>query len=206
MTVTAIVAIDEVFDWLNTPQSQQGDITDKVQGVIDAATAFVEFETGPIVPRTYTNEVHSGGGPTIVLLNPPILSIASVVEYVGQTGYTLTQCELGTVTGQYSFSLDDAEAGIICRRFNGGIAGAFLGGFRNISVTYTAGRTSVPGDVRMAALEDIRGLFTQTQYGGQLAGITNEQDQWSETAMNPILAFPRLAALLQGPTRTPSIA
>lgn len=204
MTVTALVGIDEVFDWMNTPQSQQGDIADKVQGVIDAATAFVQFETGPIVPVTCT-ETHSGGGPTIILDNPPVLSVTSVVEYIGTTAYPLTAAELGAPTSVYSYSLDNPEMGILTRRFNG-LVGNFVGGPMNIEVVYVAGRTSVPGDVRMAALEDIRGLFTQTQYGGQLAGITNDQDQWSETAMNPILAFPRLAALLQGPTRTPSIA
>jgi len=199
-----VVALDEVFDWLNTPEAQQADLTAKVQGVIDAATAFVEFETGPIVPVTCT-ETHSGGSPTIILDNPPVLTVTSVTEYIGTTAYLLTAAELGAPTSVYSYSLDNAEMGILTRRFNG-LVGNFIGGPKNIEVVYVAGRASVPGDVRMATLEDIRGLFSQTQYGGQLAGITNEQDQWSESSLNPIVAFPRLAALLQGPTRTPSIA
>lgn len=205
---TSLVTLDDAKAHLNIdPTDTTYDA--ELQGFIDAATAFVQFETGPILYQAFT-EVHSGGGPTIVLDNPPIIAVDTVIEYVGPTAYTLTQAELGATTGQYSWSLDDANAGIIARRYSGGFVGNFAAGYRNVYVSYTAGRTSVPADVRMATLEDLRGLWTQTQYARPSAqfgsGIGGQADNWTETPMNPIGTFPRLTALLQGPSRTPSIA
>jgi len=202
--VTSLVTLDDVHSHLNLPDSSADA---EIMGFIEAATAYVEFQTGPIIPKQFT-EVHDGGGPSIVLDNPPVLSVESVTEYVGATGYTLTQSELGSPTGAYAFSIDDAARGILTRRWSGGLVGPFVGGVKNVQVTYTAGRASVPADIRMAVLEDIRGLYTQTQYGRPGAsfggGIGSEAaEQWSAVPMH---AFPRLAALLEGPTRTPSLA
>lgn len=208
---TVLVALSDVYTHLQVPVANQTSaLGAQIQGFIDAATEFVQFQTGPIIPVVCT-EVHSGRGPTIVLDQPPLLTVTSVTEYVGPTAYTLTQCELGTPTGAYAFSVDDPQAGIICRRYTGGLAGPFAGGYRNVQVIYTAGQSSVPADVRMAVLEDIRGLFSQTQYGGESSAfggeITGSGDTWTQgDPINPIGSFPRLAALLEGPTRAPSIA
>lgn len=204
MPITSLVTLDDVHAHLNLPDSSADA---EIMGFIEAATAFVEFETGPIIPQQFT-EVHDGGGISIVLDNPPVLSVDSVTEYVGPTGYTLTQSELGSPTGAYAFSIDDAARGILTRRWSGGLVGPFVGGTKNIQIVYTAGLTSVPYDIRMAVLEDIRGLYTQTQYGRPGAsfggGIGSEAaDQWSAV---PMRQFPRLAALLEGPSRAPSIA
>ena len=202
MTLTALVTLDDVADHLNlTDLTNAGELA----GFIDAATAFVEFQTGPIIPREVT-EVHNGGGVRIILDNPPVLSVTSVTEYVGPTGYALTQTELGTTAGSYSFSLDDPQRGIITRRYNGGLAGPFMGGISNIKIVYTAGRDAVPADIRMAVLEDLRGLWAQTQRGNSSGRPVPGGDTWTESPMNPIGTFPRLAALLAGPSRTPSIA
>lgn len=206
---TVLVTLADVHTHLQIPLSNTTYDT-QLQGFIDAATAYVQFQTGPIINQTYT-EVHSGGGPTIVLDNPPLISVTSVIEYIGLSAYTLNPAELGTDGGFYAYSIDDPNAGILCRRYAGGLAGSFAPGYRNIAVVYTAGLTSVPGDVRMAVLEDLRGLFTQTQYGGPSASFGGDigdtsQDDWNESMNNPVGSFPRLAALLQGPSRTPSLA
>lgn len=202
MALTSLVSLDEAYAWMNITNPPAG-YDAKLQSVIDAAAAYVQFQTGPIIPQTFT-ENRDGGGPYIYLDNTPILSVTSVTEWVGQSSYSLTASTVGS-GGNYGYQVLDANMGKIARLYSG-FVGSFVGGQQNITVVYTAGLTAVPDDVRMAVLEDIRGLFTQTQYGGQLAGISESQDGWTASDFNPIGSFPRLAALLQGPSRNPSIA
>ena len=77
-----------------------------------------------------------------------------------------------------------------------------------VVVAYTAGIEDVSPDIRLAVLEDIRGLFQQTQqgmrppaFGG--GGGPGGGDTWT---VGPMRQFPRLAALLEGAGRTQSIA
>lgn len=198
-----LVALSEVKEHLNLSLTESSNDAE-LQGFIDAATAYIQNATGPIIPRQYV-EVHNGGGPTVVLFNPPVVSVDSVVEYIGPTGYTLTQAELGTDAGTYAFSLDSAEAGIISRRFNGGMVGCFAGGLRNVQVTYTAGRASVPADVRMAVLQDIAGLWGPSQTGPASPMFPDVAGGGPQR--NPLTMFPRVAEVLSAATtRTPSIA
>jgi hypothetical protein len=206
---TELVTLDDVKTQLQIPATT-GNYDDQLQGYIDAATAYIQQATGPILNRTCT-EVHSGGGLTIVLDDPPVLTVTSVTEYVGPTAYPLTQAELGTATGAYAFSLDDPQAGIICRRFTGGLAGRFAGGYRNVQVVYVAGVVAVDPSIRFATLMDIQGLWTQTQEGGPSTAFGGQigetgSDGWTASPSNPIGAFPRLAAMLEGNKRTPAIA
>lgn len=148
---------------LNIPS---GDTSNDVelQGFIDAAAGVAEGIVGPITSTTYT-EVHDGGGPFIVLNNPPIISVTSVIDMVGPTAYTLVDAEINTVTGAYSYSIDSYERGVIARRYSGGLVGTFEGGTRNIQVVYDAGRAVVPAPVRLGALLLIEHLWEQTQRG-----------------------------------------
>lgn len=195
---TEIVSLDDALEHLNLPDSVN---TDEVQGFIDAATAYVQNATGPIIAQTFT-ETHSGGASSICLFNPPILEVTSVVEYVAATGYTLTQVALGDTAGQYSFSLDDPKSGVLRRRYNGNLVGPFACGDHNIAVTYIAGQATVPADIRMAVLQDIAGLYGPSQRGGN--PYNNSADALGR--VNPVGMFPRLAAILSAPSlRTPSI-
>lgn len=208
-TPTALVTFDDVVGHLNLTGTDYSASVNELQGFIDAATEFVEYQTGPIIPRPYTNEVHSGGGPVIVLDHPPVLTVDSVTEFLGPTSFVLTDAELGGTSGLYAYSLDNPDEGVICRRTIGGLVTRFASGYRNVLVSYTAGRNKVPADVRMAVLEDIRGLFTQTQYSnraGSFGAGSEMPDSWAASSSNPVGTFPRLAALLAAKTRTPSIA
>lgn len=209
---SALVSIDDVYAHLNIPTADQTtDLAAELQTFIDAATTLVEFVTGPVVPKQYT-ENHNGGGETIVLYNAPVMQVDSVTEYVGPVAYPLTLVTLGQTDsiGPYSYTLDDPASGIIRRRWSGGIAGPFIGGSRNIAITYWSGRAAVPGDVKLATLEDIRGLYTQTQYGPAAGGVGGAAgqigDSWAPTRGNPVGTFPRLTALLKSAQRTPAIA
>lgn len=204
MTVTELVSLDDVLDHLNIPSNDSSQDVE-LQGFIDAASAFIQRVTGPIVPRLFT-EVHSGtGGPAIVLFNPPVLTIDSVVEWWGPVAYPLAQAEMGTVASQYSFSLDSARAGILTRRYTGGYAGGWARGLNNIVVTYTAGRGVVDADIRMAVLQDIAAIWQPSQLGPGNSMFPNALNDGGK--LNPIGMFPRVQAMLTGDAmRAPTIA
>lgn len=202
----AIVTLADVHGHLNIDTSDTSRDAE-LQGFIDAATATVTYITGPQAATTYT-ETRDGGGPVIMLDNPPILSITSVTEFFTPGGMVLTQVPLGSSTGNaFSYTLDDPIAGKITRRMSG-YETSFLGGRNSVVIVYSAGTAAIGADVRLAALEDIRGLYQQTQQGGgrSLGGGAigaGGDDQWS---VGPMRLFPRLQELLSGSQRTQSIA
>jgi len=115
-----------------------------------SATAAIEARVGPLARRPVT-EVHNGGVSGILLRQPPALSITSVTENgstVAGSGYTLS------------------PGGGVVTRVNGYSRSVWTDGFNNVSITYTAGRTSIPADIRQAVLELVRHLWT-TQRGQQ---------------------------------------
>lgn len=195
---TAIVTLDDVHTFIGLTGTQPTRVDTVLQEYIDSATVWATYVSDAILPQTFTNEVHSGGGPTIVLFNTPIMTVTSVIEYVGNVGYTLTEAEAGGNL-PYSYSIDNASAGILTRRWNG-VVGNFVGGRNNIVVTYKAGFAVVPADIKIAVLSDIQVLYNQTAQGRR-AGTQGEQ--FSSTL--PLNTFPRLASLLASSRRVPAI-
>lgn len=177
-----------------------------LQQFIDGATVWVEYVADIVLPKTYT-EVHSGGKPKIVLFHRPIVSVTTVTEYVGLTAYTLVAAELGSgVNSPYSYSIDNADLGILTRRWNM-IAGNWMGGTDNITVTYKAGRSVVPGDIKLAVLMDIQGLYVGTQMGGRPAiGGASPDFDYSGGPSIPLSMFPRLQSMIAPSARVPGIA
>ncbi|MEU6582754.1 hypothetical protein [Nocardia sp. NPDC046763] len=198
-----LVSMSDVYRHLNLDESDLAPMAE-LQGFIDAATPFVEYITGPMLPTTVTETYPVVVGQTQIMLRTcPVLSIQTVTEYLATVARTLTNQPRGSSTDNYGYSLDIASAGLLVRRGVVGVAIPFLGD--TVVVSYTAGRATVPAHVRMAALEDIRGLWQQTQQGGnpRFGGDRAAEDGWT---VGPIHLFPRLAALLEGTTRVQSIA
>lgn len=155
------VALADVRAMLNITDTSQDD---EIRGYMDAAAAMIANVVGPVTRTTYT-EVHDGGGTKIALRRLPVISITSITEYVGLTGYPLTSQPLGSTTDNYGYSLDDPLTGIVTRRSSAGMLTPYLGGRGAVTVTYVAGRTSVPANIRLAALELIREMWSSTQRG-----------------------------------------
>jgi hypothetical protein len=195
---TAVVSLDDVHDFLNIPATQTS--KDSVlQRYIDAATHWVTFFSDGIIPTVYTNEVHSGGRPQIILFNTPILEVTSIIEYVAANAYPLTASEAGANL-TYGYSIDNASAGIISRRWNG-FVGNFMAGENNVVVTYTAGFATIPSDIQAAVLMDIQGLYVGSQQGSR-PGVDGSFDFQSGT---PLKAFPRLESLMSSSRRVPAV-
>lgn len=202
---TTICTLDDVHSQLSIPSTDTSNDALLVR-YINAATAYVNWISGTILPTVFTDEYHSGGTARIKLFNSPILTISSITEYWGLVPYPLVESERGGTVTTYGYSIDNAAQGYISRVWSGVIA-PFVGGDNNIVVTYTAGYATVPDDVWLATLQDIQVLYQQTKYGsgaspyGAPGAEPNENFTYA-----PINAFPRLANLLTSSRRVQAIA
>ena len=143
----------------------------ELSGFISAATPVVEDIVGPVTTRT-VDEWYTGGGSKIVLRQYPVASITSVTEYAGTTGTALTQANVDTADS-YAYTLE--SGGVLARR-TGSLGTNFTTGVDNVHVVYVAGRSSIPANIRLAALELIRHWYQLTQQGGrpQLGGAAED--------------------------------
>lgn len=198
---TAIVTLADVKDFITGGNPSQIPAAKEATLLryIAAATQWATYVSDAIIPTVYTGEVHSGGGPTIVLYNTPIVSVTSITEYVGTTAYALTASEAGT-SQTYGYSIDNPSAGIISRRWNG-FVGNFMPGVNNVVVTYKAGYEVIPADIATYVLMDIQVLYNAAQQGRRAGAGGGEQF----SATLPLNAFPRLESLMQSSRRTSAI-
>lgn len=139
----ALVGLAETKHHLNY---QADDISDdeELRGFISSASEVVEDIVG-VVARRQLVETYSGGDRVILLRRRPVESVTSVVI----DGTTVD-------AGDYTPS----PSGILARR-----SGRWPTGFRNVEVTYTAGRPAGPASVIDATKELIR-INWRPQQGG----------------------------------------
>lgn len=196
---TALVTLDDVKTHLNKVDFKDDD---ELQGFIDAATPLIENISGPTIPRTVT-EYYSGGCTEITLNSQPVLSIESIVETYGQTNYPLTQVQLGQGMTGFCFTFDPLTGRIVRRAYNA--EAMFPVGNRNVKVVYTAGRASVPANVRLAALMLIQHLWSTSQLNRNGGRPSTGGDDVFTPGMG--FAVPnRVKELLQPSPRVPGVA
>ncbi|MFF2551823.1 hypothetical protein ACFVUS_12535 [Nocardia sp. NPDC058058] len=199
-----LVRMSDVLDHLSLPKGETTYQTE-LQRYIDAATPIVEYITGPINKTTYSETYPCAGMTRIVLRNVPVVpgSVSSCVEYVGITAYSLTEQPPGSTADNYGFFIERPEAGTLVRMSSAGLETPFIGVW--LQVTYQAGLSAVPADVKLAVLEDIRALWDQAHNGGRprWGGENPGEDGWT---IGPMHLFPRLAAMVENRRRTQSIA
>lgn len=136
---------------------------DTLQAYLDAATELIEQQVGPVDSRSVT-EMFNGGGQTIVLNYYPILSVDSVTEYSGGAGTTLTGLSAPYSDTTNASYVVDPTIGTITR-WSGTVASRFATGVQNISVSYTAGRSSVPPVIKEATLLLVAHMWETQQTG-----------------------------------------
>jgi hypothetical protein len=176
--------------------------------LLDGSTPVVEFYAGNILVRQYESERYDGGTPFISLRHRPVLSVESVVEYRGPIPYVLTQVptpDLGTI---YSYSFQ--PSGRIVRRTVGGGITPFPPGLDQVYVSYTAGYTSTPANVREAVLELMRVNFQQTEQGGRPSfgsgGYGRDEEVEGGTVYMGFFVPGRVREMLAPNKRRPSVA
>ena len=148
-----LVSLADVKQQLNITTTTNDD---ELQAYIDAVTACIEAGCGPMAQRQVT-EIIEGFDLTLNLLQVPAISVTSVTSI-----YTAGVQWLAGVL------FVDGDKGVVRRNDRGG----FYGG--PFTVVYTAGRTSVPAGVGLAARiivqylwETQRGTSRRSAPGGQ---------------------------------------
>jgi hypothetical protein len=172
----SITSLAEVKDYLNFDPADTSNDTE-LQRFIDAADPVVEDIVGPVNQATF-DEWYDGGYSDIVLRHWPVISITAVTEYAGTTPTTLTVAATPDVVTGTSYVFDPATS--ILYRVGTYGSQTFAQGTGNIRVQYTAGRTTIPGNIKLAALELIRHLYQSTQQGGRPTyGGAAEEGPWA---------------------------
>lgn len=196
---TVLVTLAEVKTHLNKTDSSDDA---ELQGFVDAATPIIENIGGPVIQRTIV-EYYDGGQSRLELNSLPIVSVTSIIETYGQTNYTLTEVTLGGASTGFGFTMDYLTGQVIRRAYNA--EARFPVGANNVQVTYVAGRTAVPANVRLAALMLIQHLWSTSQLNRN-GGRPSFGGDDSFTAGAGFAVPNRVRELLQPTPRVPGIA
>lgn len=132
----SVVQLDAAKTFLNITTT--GNDTE-LQTMLDRAEAVLTRRVGPLAPVTVTDEVHTGPGP-LVLRRYPTISVTSATS----DGQAVDDLDLDADTGQ--------------------LFGTFTAAHRATTVTYQAGRATLPLDLEAAVLELTKHLW-QSQRG-----------------------------------------
>ena len=142
------VPLSEAKQFLNKDLNRTVDDVE-LQSFLDAAVIAVEKRCGPLAPQSFTETIYEHTG-QLVLRRWPALAIQSVqvAPFLGQAPTDDTAAwVLDTVTG-------------VARRAIVGGAIGYYGRGSVITVTYTAGRSSIPADLVKAVLYVLHSLWT----------------------------------------------
>lgn len=182
----ALVTLDEAKRQLDLTTASE-DV--ELQVYIAALPEVIEGIVGVVEPREITDTI-SGGGPSLMVLHPPLLSVTSLTGPAG-----------APVTYPPSTLTVNGPAGVISRTEGG----CFPAG--TYTVTYQAGRTAVPPTVKLAALILLQHLW-RTQYGATRVP-SGGSDDWSVTEPIPGFGYAvpnRVLQLLEPYKQPPGVA
>lgn len=171
-----LVTLDEVNDALNLGGNTDHD--DELRIYIDAVTAHVEKQRGAMPSQEITEVgtlVNLGDGRLRLMTRRiPVLEVASITDGVStySTGFTVTA--------------------------DGYVEHDNLYSDRRWTITYTAGYEAIPADLKLAALEDIRGLYQPGQIGPPAAfGAFGIESTDVGVTYRPVRMWPRVDAWLE---------
>lgn len=160
-----MLTLDETKTFLNI-DTNIGDQT--LPDFIAVASQMIVNRIGVVSGSPNIDEWHDGGSSRISLRNQgPIVSVTTVTESYATVTYPLTQVVLdsGSTGTAYGFSVD-LDKGLLIRRASG-VDIPFAAGLRNIHISYVAGYTTVPADIKQAAKLLVKHLW-ETQRGASV--------------------------------------
>ncbi|MHB8188936.1 MAG: hypothetical protein ACYDHP_00620 [Ferrimicrobium sp.] len=161
-STTPLVSVDQVVAYLGFPQAPTANQATQLATFIQAATGLIQRACDFIVPTQGVEEHDGWSGDTLMLYHAPVVSVESVVENWGSTGsQTLTEVTIGG-SNPAGYQLQ-AETGRLIRIFAGTWPMPWYPGSRNVQVTYTAGRPSVPGEITLAAFMLVAFWWSESQ-------------------------------------------
>lgn len=170
-----LVTLDEVLSHLNMADNPPSDLTE-LELFIAATTAHVEYRFGTFPATEHTEDVcvtDDGIGTYRFWLRPRHFPITSVASATSENG---TEYDADFVIST------DAEH----IRHPSITAGEW-------TVVYTAGQAA-PADLKLAVLEDIRGLYQPGQIGPPATFGSFDIDEGPASGFRPVNLWPRIDA------------
>lgn len=149
----------------------------ELQSILDAAEQHVERMVGPLTVTSVADEVHTGPGP-LLLRRYPVVSVTSATS----GGAVVSDLDL------------DAGAGLLY--------GTFSWAHRSVKVSYTAGRSVVPADLKMAVLIIAAHLWQTQRVPGRSPGMAGSETDGAPRGF----AIPNRAVELMAPYMLSGIA
>lgn len=224
----SIVSLDQARAHLRFPAAYTQD-DNLLLTYIAGADDVMQFHCGDVIP-TMQDEYYSGGDRLIYLRQKPVLSVEQIIEGWGWINWILdmVQVDSGTnvpspgtgttsalsSTSMFAYSIDIPEEGVISRRTAGNISIPFMQGVDNIHITYTTGRTPVPGVIILAELELIAHWWQSSQQRGYGTGASATYDTTEAefdrpvagAGLNPMAGVPyRILEMIRPYKREPII-
>lgn len=179
--------VNDLKPYLNkTTTADDSELTDMLDAAVDIAEGIV----GPLTSETVTETHYGIFSEMLVLRQAPALALSSIAGRVypgaDQTAYLLTDYTL------------DPDAGIV-RRVNGY---RFAGDY---TVSYSAGRSSIPAAVRLAILI-IAGHLWETQRTVAPTPLQQQDTGYGPPTVAGYALPNRARELLEPFTRSPRVA
>lgn len=165
-----------------------------------ACTWVQNYLNQPVAPTTFFRRFdgNSGwNGAHLILPYRPVLQVVSITEWWGSSGpHMLTEQtpERQGVSDMYQI---EPLAGRLTRTFMGLVQRPFFVGARNVEITWQAGYSTVPADIRMATLEFANYWWRNTQEAPRTSPLQiNEYEGPGAGSLWPAVPN-RVTALLQ---------
>lgn len=173
--MAAIVTLDQVLAHLNLADNPPADLSE-IELFIDAATAHVAYRFGAFPATSYTEDIDvfdDGVGTNRYWLRTKHFPITAVTSATDESGV-----EHAT---EFTISTDAEHI-----RHDSITSGRW-------TVTYTAGEAA-PADLKLAVLEDIRGLYQPGQIGPPATFGAFDIDDGGTAGFRPVNLWPRIDA------------
>lgn len=194
-----IVSLSEAKNHLNKSLTDTTD-DDELLDWIDAITLALERHVGAIVRRTVIETFSVQPATRTILLNTrPILAVSEIREFWGSGDIRILTPFVDTGPyGDNSYAVDIPTATLT--RYGSGYPVYFPVGFDNIRVTYTAGRSPITQNLRLAALE----LLTHHWRASQISsGASRPRTDVPADTASMGIEIPNRVKILMGARRAP---
>lgn len=197
-----IVSLPDVKSWLNIPANDRKH-DNKLTTMILGVAPVVESLVGDVIVKQF-DEWYDGGNSWIRTRHRPIVTPISVTEFRGPISWPLKIISDPAHGDLYSVFVE--TDGTITRRTAGGGWMPFPAAPRSVHAVYTAGRTTVPENIRLGTKELIRVNYQETQEAGwqRGGGVPQADDLVGQTIMGFFVPN-RVRELLMPSRRAPSI-
>lgn len=153
LIATALVTLVEAKQQLRQPTDDRNQV---IERIVNAATGYVERKIDrPVVVRAVTDELVDGSGTNELTLSKcPIASVTAVSYLSGVSPEAWTALDL-TASGYPPVIVGPGKSRFMLRAY------WFPCGRQNVKVSYAAGYSTVPDELKEAGLQVVKALYRQ---------------------------------------------